>query len=595
MASRFSLETILTLNDQMTATLGNVERGVVRYGRSVRRSMQDLSRPIQNVNRSLNRAFRVTGAVAIGATAAGLAVATREFVRFDEALTQAGAKFGDLDTSAANYQESLDALGAAARAVGAETEFMATDAAGALDKMAMAGMSSELAISLLRGTTDLATASGADLTTAVDIATDAMGAFGLATDDVAQAERNLARVSDVMVATTTSANTSFEQLFEAVRAGAPAFTAAGQSLESFTALAGAMSNAGLKGSEAGTNLRNVMLRLSAPTGEAANVLDALNVQTQDAQGNFRDVIDILADFEKGLEGMGTQQRSAALSTVFGARAVTGVNILLQEGTESLRAYRGELAASAGAATTMAEAMRRSLGNRIEVLKSSLMELGFRFVEAFEEKGRAGLDKLIEGVQNFDPQPVIDFMVGAVEWGGKAFVVLSKIWPVLVGLAVSIKVLAFVTGTLNVALALTPVGIIIAGITAITVATIALIRNWDHVKEWWSGLWSSITDSVASAWAWIEGIIEKIMGAADAVKGFLGMDQTRTVESGRQQNAEQYGLSADMYSNPRTAVAESRSYRESVSRSEVYVRPDRGAAISSTRGGPPEPSLAVGVQ
>lgn len=615
--------------------MGNVAADMRRQSRTLKRSMTDLTGPIRNVNRAMNRGLRIAGTAALAAVAGGAVLATREFIRFDNALTQAGAKFVDLDTTAADYQDRLNELGAAARAIGSDTEFAATDAAGALDKMAMAGMSSQLSMALLRGTTDLATAAGADLTSAVDIATDSMGAFGLATDNAAQAERNLQRVSDVMVRTTTAANTSFEDLFEAVRAGAASFTAAGQEIETFNTFVASMANAGVKGSMAGTMLRNMATRLASPTGEAAAIIENLGIQTQDADGNFRDMVDILADFENGLKGMGTAQRTAALSTVFGQRAVTGINILLQDGTENLREFRQGLEDSGGAATTMAEAMRKSLGNRIEVLKSSLTELGFRFIEAFEEKGRGGLDKLIEGIQNFDPQPVIDFLVAAVEWGGKAFRVLSNLWPVLLGLAASVKVLAFATGTLGIALGLTPIGWIIAGITGIVTVTILLIRHWDTIKEVAANVWTGIVNHVKGVWdffkeffVWlgdvfapigdairdrfvqafeniravaqamwefVSPIVNAVTGAVETVGDFLnrGNDrESRTMEEGRRQNAERYGMS---YAAPTTGIAESRQYRETTTRSEVYVRPDRGSQLSLTPGGAPEPELAVGVQ
>ena len=93
----------------------------------------------------------------------------------------------------------------------------------------------------------------------------------------------------------------------------------------------------------------------------------------DGNGNFRDAIDILADLEKGLVGMGTQQRAAALSTIFGARAVTSVNVLLAAGTDNLKSNSTELDNSAGTADKMAGIIGTSLTNRILGLKSAAME------------------------------------------------------------------------------------------------------------------------------------------------------------------------------------------------------------------------------
>jgi len=365
MASKFSLSAILSLTDNLTRPYKNTTRKVTAMNRTLGRSFDRLNRGINKTAKFLAKGLAVGAGIGLAAIGAGLVIATREFINLDNSITKAGAKFKDLDVTSADYQDRLKELSAAARDVGSDTEFMASEAAGALDKFALAGFKSAQAMALLRGTTNIATASGSELITAVDIATDTLGAFNLMVDDTIQLEKNLNRVSDVMVKTTTTANTSLEELFESVKKGGPAFTAAGQDIETFSTLAGIMANAGVKGADAGTNLRNVMLRLAKPTGEAADVLKQLGIITQDEAGNFRDIIDIIGDFERGLVGMGTAQRTAALTTVFGARAVTGMNILLAEGSDNLRDYRDTLLESGGAAETMAEAMRQSIGNRDE--------------------------------------------------------------------------------------------------------------------------------------------------------------------------------------------------------------------------------------
>lgn len=408
MASKFSLQAILSLTDNITAPYKKTTNGITA------------------MNKKLISGFKKVATVGFGAVVAGTGLATREFIRLDEAVTNAGAKFKDLVPGTENYNKTLKKLSDAARQVGKDTEFSAVDAAGALDKMAMAGLNSSQSMALLRGTTDLATAANTDLTTAVDIATDSLGAFNLVTEDTAQLQKNLSRISDVMAKTTTTANTSLTEMFESVKAGAPAFTAAGQQLEDFAALTGVMANAGVKGQTSGTNLRNIMLKLAKPTAEAAGVLASLGVVTQDANGDFRNIIDILGDFEKGLVGMGTQQKTAALATIFGAKAVTGVNILLAEGSTKLAEYRDSLIDSAGASRTMAEAMRNSIGNRLKVLKSGLTELGLQFIDAFDEQGTKALDRIINIIQNFDMKPVIQQVVRMAKFMKQAFVVIKKV-------------------------------------------------------------------------------------------------------------------------------------------------------------------------
>jgi TP901 family phage tail tape measure protein len=344
---------------------------------------------------------------------AGVVIAAKSFIEFDAAATAAGAKFKDLDVTSDTYAASLDMIKSKAREVAAVTEYNAVDTAGALDKMAMAGLSSEQAMAMLMGTTNLATAAGLDLTTAVDIATDTMGAFRLTTDaagnalDASGISQNMDMVADIFARSTNMFNTDMPQMFEAIKKGGPVFADAGQSMESFSALVGVMANSGIKGSDAGTTLKNVMLRLAGPTDKAQQLIDGLGISIKDSQGNYLDVIDIIGQFENATKDMGTAERAAAMSTIFGTRTVTGMNILMAEGADKLREYRTELENAGGAAGNIAGAMRDSIQNRIEVLKSALMELGFKFVEAFQQKGVSTIAKLTDAISNFDPTPIIN--------------------------------------------------------------------------------------------------------------------------------------------------------------------------------------------
>lgn len=380
MAKAYSVKTRFTANDQVSGVLQ-------RMGKSGQKALGGLA-----------SSAKIAGTALAASAAVGVGLAARSFVAFDDSVTAAAAKFGGAFLPGT---EGFKELGKAAREIGATTEFSAADAAKGLDYLAMAGFSATESMSLLPDVVNLATVAGTDLATATDIASDAMGAFGLNAGTAEEKAANLARLNDVMAKTTVTANTDLVGLFEAVKKGAPAFTAAGQRMETFNALVGVMANSGVKGEESGTMLRNVMLRLADPTNEAAGVLDQLGVKVQDSQGNFRDVVDILADFEGGLVGMGDAQRTAALSTVFGARAVTGVNLLLQEGSEKLRSYRSDLENASGAAEDMADVIRSSLGNQLKGVASAATEVGFQFIELFQGDISSGLTALTERLRSLD--------------------------------------------------------------------------------------------------------------------------------------------------------------------------------------------------
>jgi TP901 family phage tail tape measure protein len=389
MARNLTIWTIFKAKDKAIQPTKNLQKRLKRVGKTAIKTSSKIGSVFKGV---------LGAQLALGAlrkVGQGLSFVKDEFISFDQAITAAGAKFGDAFKRGTKGAEELRKV---TRGIGAETEFSATEAAEGLDFLAMAGFNAAQSMALLPGVVDLATSTQQDLARSTDIASDALGAFGLMTKDSAQLTTNFNRILDVMSKTTTTANTDMEALFEAVKKGAPTFTSAGQSVETFNALVGTMANSGIKGSEAGTQLRNMMLRLGSPTKQAQSVLNKLNITTKDSDGNFRDAIDILGDFQKATKDMGTAQKTAALSTVFGARTVNGINVLLKEGADSLREYRTQLEGAGGSSKELAEEMRKSLGNSLAKIKSALIELGFKFFDVFGDKitmALAGISKLID--------------------------------------------------------------------------------------------------------------------------------------------------------------------------------------------------------
>lgn len=564
-------------------------------------------------------AGRVAGLVGIGGIGAALFTVGREFIGFDQAITSASAKFSDLNLATAEGQRQLEALQRVAREVGATTKFSATEAAEGLDFLAMAGFNSAQAMAALPGVTALATVAQTDLATATDIASDALGAFGLMTDDTAQLEENFTRVNDVMAQTMSSTNTNIEALFESVKSGAPTFIAAGQTMETFSALVGVLANNSVKGSEAGTSLRNVMLKLANPTAEAADLIKELGVETADEAGNFRDVIDILADFEAGLEGMGTQQRSAAIATIFGARTVTGINLLLQEGSDSLREFRGELIDAGGASRRMADIIEGSLGNKLAGLRSAALEAGFKFVSAFKDQAAGAITALTDRLRTANIQGLVDGIVRGVQ-------IFKRIWQTGIIQSVLAGIVAFKTLTtiiaaykavmaaaqavqllLNGAMAANPIGLIIVAIAALVAGIVLLIKHWDVVRDFmgrvwdrmkafaswigrgflaafaavgdfFSNLFGNIQSIVERIVGWITGVVQGIGEAIGWVVNLFDREARRERQSGRRSRREERraarrgdtGDDQDMLISPNEAVITSQTLSEQRSTVDVNL-------------------------
>ena len=540
MATKYAIETVYKLIDNITMPLDKIGVKGKTVGRALKNEFTKTEQQLANVGAKLKSFAKGAALAGIALVGVGIGVATKQFIDYDAAVTGATAKFKDLDITSVDYKDNLKAVGKVARDVAAITEFNAVDTAGALDKMAMAGLTSKQSMALLAGTTNLATAAGADLTTAVDIATDALGAFGLMTEDEKALEGNLNRLSDVMAKTTNMFNTDISGFFESAKMGAATFTSTGQSLEDFSAMVGVMASSGIKGSESGTQLRNMMLSLASPSKTAAMALDRMGIKTTDAQGNFLNIIDILGQFEKGMKGMGDAEKAAALTDIFGKRTVTGVTLLLAEGTEGLKKYSKELQNAGGTAANVAAAMRGSLANRIEVLKSALTALGFKFVDAFAAKGGKAIENLTATITNFDPAPIIDFLTAAFTVISKIVGVLWKMRIIIISLAIAWGVykvamiaavvisnimgmvravqalmsaqqgMNVVQAIFNVLLTANPVGIIIVALAALIAIIILCVKHWDD-----------ITAAMARCWDWVKKNQEAVLGIIAVFTGPFG--------------------------------------------------------------------------
>ena len=540
MATKYAIETVYKLIDNITMPLDKIGVKGKTVGRALKNEFTKTEQQLANVGAKLKSFAKGAALAGIALVGVGIGVATKQFIDYDAAVTGATAKFKDLDITSVDYKDNLKAVGKVARDVAAITEFNAVDTAGALDKMAMAGLTSKQSMALLAGTTNLATAAGADLTTAVDIATDALGAFGLMTEDEKALEGNLNRLSDVMAKTTNMFNTDISGFFESAKMGAATFTSTGQSLEDFSAMVGVMASSGIKGSESGTQLRNMMLSLASPSKTAAMALDRMGIKTTDAQGNFLNIIDILGQFEKGMKGMGDAEKAAALTDIFGKRTVTGVTLLLAEGTEGLKKYSKELQNAGGTAANVAAAMRGSLANRIGVLKSALTELGFKFVDAFASKGGKAIENLTATITNFDPAPIIDFLTAAFTVISKIVGVLWKMRIIIISLAIAWGVykvamiaavvisnimgmvqavqalmsaqqgMNVVQAIFNVLLTANPVGVIIVAIAALIAIIILCVKHWDD-----------ITAAMARCWDWVKKNQEAVLGIIAVFTGPFG--------------------------------------------------------------------------
>lgn len=413
MASRYEVSTTFALVDRASAALKSIGASGDAVSGRLNASLLKAQERVTAFGETAKAAGKMLIGMGVAAVGAGLVVATKQYADFDAALHGAGAAFSDVDSSAADFEERLHEIGLSARAVAAATEFDAKQTADAMATLARAGVDSSNAIALLPGVADLATAACVEMNEAVGMAVGGLNVMGMMSDKPEILAQNMKRLSDVMAYTADSANMSLTDVSEAITAGGAFFKTANNDLNMFSASLTALANNSIVGAEAGTHLRNIMTNLSAPTDKAAAALKSMGIATTDSSGNLLSLSDIVGQFNKAMVGMGDAERNANLYAIFGKQSIAAFNALLNTGADALEGYAATAANSTDAAMQKAEALRGSLLNKLNVLKSALTEKGFQFVDAFAGKGGNFITELTESISNFDVTPLVNGLTTAL--------------------------------------------------------------------------------------------------------------------------------------------------------------------------------------
>lgn len=379
--------------------------------------------------------------------------------------------------------EDFEKLEACAREYGATTVFSASNAAEALKYMSLAGWDADQSTSALGGVLNLAAASGMELGAASDMVTDYLSAFAMEAGDAAY-------FADLLSYAQSHSNTTAEALGEAYKNCAANLNAAGQDVETVTSLLEGMANQGYKGSEAGTAMAAIMRDITNGMKDGAIKIGETSVAVMDAQGNFRDLTDILTEVEAATNGMGDAERAVALSSTFTADSTKGLNLILNEGMDNIAGYEEELRGASGSAEEMANIMNDNLSGDVAAMNSAFEELGLKIYDALESKLRAGVQFITNGV------------IPAIEWLGghipEVTIAVSGLGAVIAAMnwgTISSKI-AIVKGALvKLAAALGGVSLpaiaIIAVITAVALAFTNLWKNNEEFRNKITAIWDGI--------------------------------------------------------------------------------------------------------
>ena len=533
-ATKEKLETLKTAAEQANTALANGEISKEQYDalqREIIETENDLKKLEEQANQSATAMQKIAAdgeklktmgdnvtevgkkflPVTAGVTALGTA-AVKTAADFDSAMSKVAAVSGATG-------EDFDKLKAKAREMGSKTKFSASEAAEAMNYMAMAGWKTEDMLSGIEGVMNLAAASGEDLATTSDIVTDALTAFGLSAQDSGH-------FADILAAASSNANTNVSMMGETFKYCAPIAGALGFSAEDTAQAIGLMANAGIKGSQAGTALRTIMNNLSGDVKICGSSIGEVTIATTNADGSMRDLSDILADCRTAFAGLSESEKAAAAESLVGKNAMSGFLALMNAGEGDINKLSSAIENCDGCAADMAATMNDNLEGQLTILKSQLQELAISFGEMLMPAIRTivgWIQKFVDWLNSMDEgtRKVIITIALVAAAIGPVLIVIGKVMSAVGTIMTIIPKLASVIGivqkafmALNATMLANPIVLIIAAIAALVAAFIYLWNTNEEFRQFWIDLWEDIKEIAIAVW---EGLKEFFSAAWEAIK------------------------------------------------------------------------------
>lgn len=418
---------------------------------------------------------------------------------FEEQMSRVKAISGATgDTFEQMKQQAID--------LGAKTAFSAKESAAGMENLASAGFSAQEIMKAMPGLLDLAAVSGGDVALASENTATALRGFGLEASEAGH-------VADVFARAAADTNAEVGDMGEALKYVAPVANSMGISLEETAAAIGIMSDAGIKGSQAGTTLRGALSRLARPTKAMQDTMDNLGVSFYDADGKMKPLKTQVELLKKAFEGLTPEQQQNALVTLYGQESLSGMMALIDKGPDSLGKLTKSLKDSDGAADDMARTMQDNMNSSIEQMFGAFESAAIVIQKILAPSIKKVADAISGLVEKFVSAPEstqklvvaigaivaaigpLIFMIGSVIiWINRvkvAFKALSESSKLFSGLS---KAMGLLTN---------PVFLVIAAVALLVVGFIYLWNTSEDFRNFWIGLWEGIKSAVSSAVEWIQ--------------------------------------------------------------------------------------------
>lgn len=459
------LALVITARNQASAALGAVSG-----------QLSTLETRTAKTKAAMKTMAVVTAAAFVGVVAgigAFVAAGVGAYAQFDSAMQQSVAIMGDIN------QETRDEMEMTAREVAKTTTFSAEQAAESYFFLASAGLDAQQSIAAMPQVAAFAQAGMFDMATATDLATDAQSALGLTVDDAGQNLENLTRVTDVFVRANTLANATVEQFSTAMtnKAGA-ALKAVGKDIEEGTAVLAAFADQGIKGAEAGTALNIVMRDMQTRALANEDAFAAHNIAVFDAQGEMRNMADIVGDLEGALDGMSDKQAKATLAQLgFTDKSISYIQTIIGT-SDAIRDYEEQLRSSSGFTDQVAGKQLESISAQWSLFKSRITDVAIELGKQLAPTVKDILEQLAVWAEVYGPR-VIEWVKDFGKWIGDAIGTgvdfVKAIVSVIEGFEDTEDAIEKLPGPLQ-----------------------AIVRGFQSIMQWWNNLSPGWKDFISSA-------------------------------------------------------------------------------------------------
>ena len=560
-ATKEKLETLKTAAEQANQALANGDISQEQYD-ALQREIIETEQELQNLQREAEASSTalaklgqagemlekagdkiadvgttLTTHVTVPVMAAGT-VAVKTAADFDSAMSKVAAVSGAAG-------DELDALRDKAREMGSKTKFSASEAADAMNYMAMAGWKTNDMLSGIEGIMNLAAASGEDLASTSDIVTDALTAFGLSASDSGH-------FADILAAASSNANTNVSMMGETFKYAAPVLGSLGYSAEDSAIAIGLMANAGIKSSQAGTALRAAITNLAKPTDTVASAMEQYGISLTDSSGKMYSLRELMEQLRQKLGGLSEAEQAQAAASLFGKEAMSGMLAIINGSPADFEKLSNAIDTCSdtvdgynGTTEKMAAVMQDNLAGQVTILKSQLEELAISFSDILMPTIRSivsRIQELVDKLNQLDPQtketiakialvaaaldPMLVVLGKTISSVGTVFSAVSKL-PALFSTVQG--GIGAITGALGVSLG--PLLAIIAAVAALVAAFVHLwktndefksniIAIWEQIKSTFTGLTQGITDRLNALGFDFESFTDVLKAAWDGLCNLL---------------------------------------------------------------------------